>query len=98
MSVSITTSTVADLSRIGWNTARAIERTGYAVAYNPNGPTRSGGNVINSRPVAPKQDFYDAVIDEIVADQGGTASTTNVNAALRDQVTPELAISTIAAL
>ena len=84
--VSIKTSTVADLSRMGWNMARSLERIGRAVAY------QQSGNNDN------KQKFYDAVIDEIVADQGGTATTTNVNAALRDDATPEAAATTIAAL
>lgn len=86
MSVSITTSTVADLSRIGWNYARHLERIGRPVAY------QQVGNNDN------KQRFYDAVIDQIVTDQGGTATTTNVNAACRDSATPEACITTIAAL
>jgi hypothetical protein len=85
MSISISTSNVADLSRMGWNYARYLERTGHAVAFGGTGP-------------ANKQDFYNAVVSEIVADQGGTATTTNVNAALRDDATPEAAGTTIAAL
>jgi hypothetical protein len=84
--VSIKTSTVADLSRMGWNMARSLERIGRAVAY------QQGGNNDN------KQKFYDAVVAEIVVDQGGTATTTNVNAALRDAATPEAAFVTIDAL
>ena len=77
MSVSITTSSVADLSRIGWNMQRFLERAGH----NP----------------ANKVDFQDAVVLQIIADQGGTADDTNVRAAFSN-ATPEAAIITIAAL
>ena len=80
MSVSITTSSVADLTRIGWNKTEELLRAGHLPAN--------------------KVVFLDAVIAEIVADQGGTANTSNVTAALSkaNSATPEAAIITVAAL
>ncbi len=50
MSVSITTSSVADLSRMGWNYAKYLNRSGGRPAsYGGAGP-------------ANKQAFYDAVV------------------------------------
>jgi len=86
MSVSITTSSITDLSRIGWNSAKFLSRSGGRPAsYGGAGPEN-------------KQAFYDAVVLQIVADQGGTASTSNVSAALEDAATPEAAFTTIDAL
>ena len=43
-------------------------------------------------------DARSALVALIVTEQGGTANTSNVTAALDDQVTPALALSTIEAL
>ncbi len=82
----LATEPVAALSRMGWNWARYLDRTGGRPAsYQGAGP-------------ANKQEFYDAVVLQTVADQGGTASTSNVSAAFEDSATPEIAITTVAAL
>ncbi len=86
MSVSITTSSVADLARMGWNYAKYLDRSGGRPAsYGGAGP-------------ANKQEFYDAVVVQCASEQGGTATTTNVSAAMEDAATPEAAFTTIDAL
>jgi len=86
MSVSITTASITELARMGWNYAHVLERAGgRPTSYGGDGP-------------ANKQAFYDAIVVQCVSEQGGSASNANVSAAMEDAATPEACFTTIDAL